>query len=322
MGSDSEQTKRGGTSMARQFQTQTVPVETLRPGDFRLRENGKYRRVLVAEQDSDPRTIHVRYQPNGADRIARGTDVTIKHRDPKCHCGCGYPTKGGLWFPGHDGRVAGLGARAITGDIDALRSLAAIDPVTLPTGGPGRIEHNPDTTCDASCQFAHRTLCVCNCGGTGHYMGWVRIGQMALAQVPEVMTPATQRAWATFVYEEGRNRPAAAVRTGPVAESVRTYDTEPRPNLVAHETVPALGMASAQIVESPNYDEEDLDAFLRRVIPVPAEAEVQHGGECILGGQMALDQQGNRQRTVVCAECGRTVATYPTGRMYKHQRPA
>lgn len=307
--------------MARQFQTQTVDVGQLLPGDMALRSNGKYRRVLFTE--AGPEQAIVRYNPTGTDRIPNGTEVTIKHRRPMCFCGCGLQTRGGIWAPGHDGRVAGLGARAITGDTDALRSLAALDPATLPTGGPGRIEHNPDAQCEASCQFAHRALCVCSCGGTGHYMGWVRIGQMILAQVPDVVTPAMLAAWGTFVYTEGRDRPAANVRTGPVAESVRTYDTEPRINTrVRHETHPEEGMASAQTVVQPNYDEEDLDSFLRRVIPVASDAEVAHGGACRLGGTMQLDTQGNRQPRVICPECQRDVPTYKNGRLYPHQRPA
>lgn len=310
--------------MARHFQTQTVSPDQLRPGDMARRANGKYRRVLHTETLGE--SVRVHYNPNGTDYIARGTEVTIRHRNPVCFCGCGTTTRGGEWAPGHDGRIAGIGARAITGDTDALTTLAGIDPATLPSGGPSRIEHNPDANCDASCQFAHRQLCVCNCGGTGHYMGWVRVGQMLLSQVPEVVTPETQATyerWARYVYTEGQARQGVEVRTGPVAESDRLY---PQTNTtVGYEYVQAPNEhgedgGTAQTVIAPHYDEEDLDSFLRRVIPVVTETEAQVAGWCPESGLMKLDTNGQRQPVVHC-QCGRDVPTYKTGRLYRHQTP-
>jgi len=283
--------------MTRQTQTQQVSIEAVEPGDMLLRGNGKYRRVLdnTATAAGERK---VRYNPTGGDWFIAGVTVTIQHRDPRCACGCGTSTRGGLWAPGHDGRMAGLGARALSGDRDALGQIARhVSPNMLPVGRPTEIEHNPDADCDASCQFAHRQLCVCSCGGTGHYMGWVRIGHIALAEVPEVMTSERQREWATYSYTEGR-RSRQAPTTGPVSQ----------PGFDAH------------LVSGPNYDEEDLDAYIRRMIPVVNEAD-EAEGQCSMGGQMMLTAEGERRAMVTCPECQRDVKTYATGRMYRHSRP-
>ncbi len=280
--------------MARQIQTQQVSIEAVEPGDMLLRGNGKYRRVLTNEGLASGER-KVRYNPTGGDWFIAGVTVTIKHRDPRCACGCGEQTRGGLWSPGHDGRLAGVGARALSGDTNALRALAAVDPNHLPVGRPSDIEHNPEASCDASCQFAHRSLCVCSCGGTGHFMGWVRIGQLLITEVPEVMPASRLREWGTYSYTEGRRaRQHAAVTTGPISQ----------PSWDQHA------------VNAPNYDEEDLDSYLRRVIPVVTEAD-EAQGECPMSGQF-VEVEGSMTG---CPECHRDVKRYSTGRLYRHHRP-
>lgn len=295
--------------MARQRQTQQVPIEDVQPGDMLLRGNGKYRRVLdnTATAAGERK---IRYNPTGGDWFIAQTVVTIQHRDPKCACGCGESTRGGLWAPGHDGRMAGLGARALAGDREALVQVATtLDINALPTGQP-EVEHNPEADCDASCQFAHRQLCVCSCGGSGHYMGWVRIGAIALHEVPEVLRPEQRRELATYVYTEGRRayREANRVQTGPTGALER--DDHP--------------WYDSHVVVSPNYAEEDLDSWLRRIIPVATDADVAQG-ECSMSGVQVLTAEGERQVMVVCpvekGGCGREVKTYSTGRMYRHHRP-
>lgn len=288
--------------MARNIQTVEVTAHGLRtldrPIERRMRDrHGKLRRIT--ELVGDPEMVMVRLAGGGWYTVLNGQSAEVTVLDPKCQCGCGTTTKGGFWAPGHDGRIAGVGARALSGDRDALRALASVSPNSLPTGRPSEVEHNPEANCDASCQFAHRSLCVCNCGGTGHFMGWVRAGHMLITEVPEVLTAEARREWGTYTYTEGRRAHEAhgIVETGPISH-------------IPHD---------AQRVESPRYGEEDLDAYLRRVISLDGPAIE---GDCPNGGQL-LDfgewVTAGRPTRVPCPTCERQVAVRPTGRLYAHQ---